>query len=363
MKIENVSVKTALCYAVLMIFLPHCLLSKGKKVPRPAWYPSPRAVYPVEKYLVTEVPGSGNSAEAAKTAAVNTLAGYVSTKVESALQTAYSAQQTSENGHIASKETTDVSRNINVGVAAKLYALETTDAYYDKSSKLWYVCAFIDRAKAFAMIRSEIDAARDKAIGFTSKAAEASDMFEALRIYGAAKSAGKEFLQKAAYGALFDEKRVSAEYASDIRTVSEIDSVTAQLKASNPMYLTVTGGTGNAIFAAVSTSLQEAGFIVSSKGGCPYNVTVAVDTNIDTADMGKAPESGEQLVLYSSAKGEMSLVISANGGVAFYTFATESKGGKVSAYTKSRVENKVCAALAETIRKELSQDFERFFRE
>lgn len=105
-------------------------------MPRPEWYPSPRAVYPVEKYLITEVPGSGNSAEAAKTAAVNALAGYVSTQVESALQTAYSAQQTSENGRaVSSKETIDVSRNINVGVAAKLYALKTTDAYYDKRTK------------------------------------------------------------------------------------------------------------------------------------------------------------------------------------------------------------------------------------
>lgn len=62
---------------------------------------------------MTEVPSSGSSAEAAKTAAVNALALYVSTQVESALQTAYSAQQTSENGRTTSKETTDISVTFN----------------------------------------------------------------------------------------------------------------------------------------------------------------------------------------------------------------------------------------------------------
>lgn len=143
-------------------------------------------------------------------------------------------------------------------------------------------------------------------------------------------------------------------------TVSEIDSNIERIKASNPMYLTVTGGTVNAIFAVVSASLQEAGFIVSGNGGCPYNVTVTVDMNIDTADMGKNLQSGEQLVLYSSAKVEMSLAISADNGASFYTFATESKVGKVSAYTKSKAENKVCAALSEAIRKELSQSLKKF---
>lgn len=50
-----------------------------------------------------------------------------------------------------------------------------------------YACVFIDRAKPFEMIRSEIDEASDKAIGFINKATEANDMLEALNIYGAAK--------------------------------------------------------------------------------------------------------------------------------------------------------------------------------
>lgn len=352
---------------VLVLCSASVATAKGKKMPLPDWYPSPRKAYPLSTYLVTEVPGKGESAEEAKTAAVNTLGGYVSTQVESSLKTNYEAHQETKNGHTSfNKETSNISRGINIGVAVKLYALETTDAYYDKATKSWYVCAFIDRAKAFEMIRTEVDAARDNFMGCYERAQEmaTSDVFAGIRQYGIAIKAGRALAEKAAYSSLFNEAATREEYADALRAAAGINGEIARLKTETALHLSVAGDVNNVVFAAVSDTLQGLGWTISDKSSldtCRYKVNVNVNKNIAGEDKGTDPDSGKQIVLYNSPRADVSLSIApAKGGAAVYTFSTTSKSGKVAAYTKSKAEAKVCTALAQTIREELPDNFDRF---
>lgn len=356
-------------YATLLLILPCSLSAKSKKQPKPDWYPEPTSVYSPNEYIVTRECESGKNAEAAKSAAIDALARYVSTQVQSSLKASqHSRQETSGGKTTAMKESYDIERDILTSTDVTLYALETTDAYYDKATKSWYCAAFINRERAFEMIRSDADAV---CVTFResyekAEAAAKSDMFTAIRQYGAAQIAGQKLLEKAAYASLFNNDAVRREWGDDIRDAQGIAAKVLQLKSSNPLSLTVAGDVNRMVFAAVQGVLQEAGFTVSDKSGCPYNVNVTVNTNIEAENKGDistgtvAPADGGGMVLYASRSSDVSLSIAPAGVAAVYTFTAMGDSGKVAAYTKSRVEAKVCTACAEAVKHQMGESFARF---
>lgn len=89
-----------------------------------------------------------------------------------------------------------------------------------------------------------------------------------------------------------------------------------------------------------------------------FNVDVTVNTNIVSEDKGN--DGNKQLTLYYSLKGNAVVSITPSGKAAVYIFSTTSKNGRIAAFTKSRVEAKVCASCAEALRNELSGNFEQF---
>lgn len=354
--------KFSAMFFVLCVAFSSFAFAKPKKMNKPDWYPAPRAVYSLAEYLVTEVPGSGNSEEQAKNAAVHSLASYVSTQVESKLQTQFTSEQQEENGRLTqNKQTTNVSKDITATTNVKLYALETTDAYYDKATKTWYVCAFINREKAFEMIKSEIDICLNSFYGFYNKAKIEKDVFSSIRQYEMASREGKEFLKKASYASLFNEKQVNETYKNDKKTASEVESVIKNLKVSNPLSVTVQNDTNNAIFAAVSSVFKDLGWSVSDKPKNPYLVTVTVDDGIVQENKGENPNGGGKMILYTSSIGNASLSIKdAKNDSVLYTFSASRPQGKISAYTEQKVKNKVCASLSNVISEQLANDFENF---
>lgn len=126
------------------------------------------------------------------------------------------------------------------------------------------LCGYINRERAFGMIRIDTDAV---CVTFRERyekdeAASMSDMFAAIRQYGTAQIAGRELLEKAASASLFNSDAARREWEDDMSDAQGVAAKVLQLKARNPLYLTIADDVSNMVFAAVQGVLQEAGFTV-----------------------------------------------------------------------------------------------------
>lgn len=345
----------ALALSAAIVMLP--LHAKAGRRQPPAWYPDPSAAYPSKRYIATTSTGSGKTAEEAKARAIDSLAAYISTQFESTTLYKSEISEESAGGRAArAKESSSLSQETFARSSARLFALETTEAWRDKSTKLWHVCAFINKEKAFAMIRGEVDSAEAKFNGLLGAAREEREMFAALRLYGAAREAAAGFMDKAAFCALFNEEKTRSVYGGSAEAAARIGEEERLLKSSNPIFVEASGDVGGAALSraadAAAAALQSAGFSVAAKKPCRYIARVSLLAGVARKDAGESID-GKPMSIFTSRSGSASVKIGEEGGESAIVFSAGEKIGKSAAYSESKAEEKFSAAAAASIKEGL----------
>lgn len=338
-----------------LIFLS-CASAPKEKAPQ--WVYDVHSVFPENEYLTTDFPGSGKSSDDAKTNAVEKLSQYISSQISSELISELSESQKLSDGKL--KEQTSfaaISSYTDIKSETNLYALETTSPYYDKRQKLWYVCAYIEKDKAFVKIQNELNITKKLFYDAYEKAADEKFFIQKLQFYKTAAEYGQKFAEQFEFGLLFTEK-VKQEYANDMNTVLGIPSEIQNLKSKFPVFLKVKNDNKNVILSSVAKILQDKDFyVIDFESSSSYVANVSV--NLQIKEEKDADENGKKLILYSVVP-EMPEIItfslSNRQNQDKYSCSFQIKIEKKASYIQENVLNAAYTETAEKLKTELSKN-------
>lgn len=348
---------------IIFLILSSFSCSSVPKNSAPDWIYNVHSVFSEEEYLATDLPGTGNSAENARTDAVGKLSQYINSQITSEITSEFSENQKIQNGKIKEQNNSSmISSYINIKSETNLYALETTSPYYDKNQKKWFVCAYINKDKAFAQIKNELDNSRTLFFNAYEKAGIGNDFIERLHLYKIADEYGQEYAQKYAYGLLFTEK-VKQEYGNDMNIVFGIPSEVQNLKSKFPIFIKVKNDNKNAILSSVAKVLQDKDFyVVDFESSSSYVANVNV--NFQIKEEKDVDENENNLILYSvvpEMPGIITFSLSNQQNQDKYSCSFQIEVEKKASYIKENVLNAVYTETAEKFKTELSKNLTEQF--
>lgn len=310
---------------LITLFLSSLTLSAKPK--EPEWVQNWRTVYPDTEYIAQR--GRADSEQTARTEAVAQIARYFQTSVNANLKTSIQSVTSGEKV----SETTTVVNDVDVMSQVELFAVETTDPYFNKKEKKWYCVAFIEREKAWNQYQPTIENAKSEFLSLKKNAEKETEPFTKCSLFGKSLKSGKTFLEKLEYARILNAKKEAA-YSDDRKAVSEIPAMIAGEKEKCTVFLEVSGDYGNIISSSLSQTLTKNGFKIAKKQAeANYTAHAEIENNANGNDP-------------ISVMPSLDLKIESKGGKTVYAVQVKTEK-KTIAYTLENAQKKSLPILAE----------------
>ncbi len=325
--------KQSVFACALLVLSAFAFAKKASKIP--AWVLDLQGEFPPKLYIA-QVARAGK-AKVAQSAAVEEISRYISTQVESNLETSLSIFS-DENSTIKNES---IKHTAQIVSNTKLFALRTTSPYYDKKSKEWICVAYIKRDEAWTAYKPTVEQAKSEFYEFLNKAKNSPPLESLVFFEGAAKK-GSEFLEALELAAILSPKEQVA-YSEDRAAVAKVPVLAKQARRACTVRLCVVGDYEDAVKKALLKAFKDLGLTVTENGF--YTVHAIVEQNLH----GNESEGFE---LYP----DMEVFIAQDGTKESEIFSAKIQE-KTFAWTKPRALQTAFSKLSQKIQEEFPSQF------
>ena len=268
-------IKTLLLTAVLLALpLLAAACASSPKEDAPLWSDENtlEQAYPSSSYIARI--GRASSAQAAESFADSELTRHF----EHSVQSVTSASQVMvNNASGTSKEEKSLERKVFVDSSMKLFALHHTQAWFEKKTKTYVVCSYLNREEAFSIYENQIKISRQNFEAFYNKAQDENNYLKKISALKDCIPAADSYLSVLSFAHTLYPKS-DANYEKDKETLTSIDSQIAQLKKSILFYMDIKGDSNNQIKDCLTNIFTKSGFTITETKS-PYIIKVLVDSD------------------------------------------------------------------------------------
>lgn len=318
---------------VLLVLSTFAFAKKASKIP--AWVLDLQGEFPPRLYIAQSA--RADKAKTAQAAAVEELSRYISTQVESNLETSLSIFS-DEN---STTKNESVSHTVRIISNAKLFALRTTSPYYDKKSREWICAAYIKRDEAWEAYKPKVEQSKSEFYEFLNKAKNSSPL-ESLAFFDGAAEKGAEFLEALELTAILSPKEQVA-YSEDRAAIAQVPVLAKQARLSCTVRLSISGDYEGAVKNALLKAFEDLGLTVAENGF--YTARAVVEQNLRGSD-------GEGFELYPAVQ-----VFIAQDGTKESAIFSAKVQEKTFAWTKPRALQTAFSRLSQKIQEEFPSRF------
>ena len=300
----------------------------------PLWLFDAEKAFPSKNYI--HAVGEGNSVSNAKNSALNELNAYF-------LQTVSSE---SFSKHFLTQKDSDFSENADVFITVnstsqnELILVQFTDSFFDRTSRRYYICAFINRNDAWNVLSRRMNTQILEYKSTYSAAQKEADDFKKILILEKCRKKYEDFSKLYQTALVIDSKK-AASFDDFIKSVTEDLSELNQLKNRIIFSIFTEGDRQNRIQNKIKELFSQNGFTVSSSNSSTYKVYAKISWN----------ESVFNEVYFS--KPQIEIVISKNQTV-LVSFSASCE--ELSAYNQ-RILERISVLKLEELLDEYFEDF------
>ena len=326
---------------LIIFFISMFLSCTTTRNSQPEWVDNYRVLFPESDYIVQR--GSGNHADEAKNKAIQAIAEYMNTQVQSRRVLNLKTTQIDDN----ITEEKQIENQIIVTSDIELLGLEYTESWKEPKTKIWYCVAYIHRETAWNLYEPQIRLKKNDFYAFYNKAQEEKEPFFRIRYYSEAKKSGKIFIDSLSYAQLFSEKLTNIKYRKDLEILSTINMLQEQTRQGCPIYILVQGDVSDIVYSSANEVLSDCGLIITKKQNqAVYEADVKIEYNQKMMN--------GMIVMSPSV---MLLLNGGNGSV--FSFSTSTN--RVNGLNENIVRTKACEEIAKIIEEKLLWDLNTSF--
>lgn len=295
----------------------------------PKWITDVEKVFPSEDFIRAD--GEGMSEGAAKNAAL----AEVTTYFGQTIKTEISAVQNTRQLNDVYKEKSDFVQNLNSSSKVDLFCVHYTQAWYNKKTGKYYVCAYIERDEMWQILEQKMDVISAEFNSVVQNSKSEKEPFKKLLILEEAKSIYEEYEQLYQMSLAVYPKRCrqyEAFLESSLKSFQELLVLKNQIVVSVQVY----GDRQNKVRTKICEVLTQKGIMISTE-----NLTSA-----NFALVASVIWNDSQLNSVYSSKPHLELTINGPQGVVFsYSGICE----KVASYNLQTTENLAFLRLEELL--------------
>lgn len=266
-KVKN---KVIFFLSLSILILVSCASTKEE---RPLWADdfTLEQVYPSSKYIARI--GYSELEKNSTAYADSELSSYFSRKVKSDV----TATQTLSDKKNESASDKTLTRTVNVQSVTELFAVNHTKPYFDKQSKKYICCAYINRQEAFASCEPKVQQAQKEFIALYNQAEKENDPFTKIKLLENCKPSAENYLSTLDFAHLLYEQGEN-KYISDRDLIGSIQEKIVNTKMNITMNVTVANDKDGKVSKKVSALLSNEGYVLTNKNYA-YSVEVDVEQN------------------------------------------------------------------------------------
>lgn len=258
---------------VLFAALTSLVISSAfaKKVTSPLWVSDAtiEQVYPTKDYIART--GYSQSADGAIAAADSELSSYFNRKIQTTVASRQSMTE-SDSSFIQRR----LERTTVVSSEAELFAVNHTEAWYDKKAKLYYVCAYIPRSEAMSIYLPKVESGRAELQSFLNLAQSQKDTIKKISHLFSALESGLKYEYTLAFAELLDPSSAE-QYSQDRALIAAIPSKIQALQQNLSVKIVMRNQEARQYEENVAYCAQKSGFQVSESG--EYTLELEVKPN------------------------------------------------------------------------------------
>lgn len=290
-------------------------------------------IFPEDLYLARC--GFGTDADEARLKADAELSNYFSSKVRSVIHAneEYSNSQTSVSDKTETKK--KLIRDIEVSSETELFALSHTEPFFEKKSKRYAVCAYINREKAWAVIEPKITQCAKKIEEIIRDSEQEIEPFSKVLLLNSAVKKFKGFYELY-FTTLMLVPKKAASFDSVITEIQNATVCRDKISRKIKIFINVHGDETNRVKTKMNEILSQQGFSVmetKKRKALDMEYFAIVDANTQIA------ENGGICTCYPQIR----VAIEGSSETAIVSWAKQIQ--KISSYTKDACERMALARI------------------
>lgn len=250
--------------------------STPKATEAPEWYTDRSSVFPDNKYIARV--GEGFNKKDSLADAEVQIGKYFGFNVKSTVSGSDTWSGNDKDGYTNNKTLND---EFEITLDTDLFAIEKTKPWYNADTETYFICAYIERAKAFEVYKPTLLKTRLNFAKLYKAANDESDFFKKINLLKSAQKAGDLFISQLNFAQLIMPSIYNS-FKKDVDAVANVQVLMKQAQNNAAMMISVTGDYGTKLNNFVSKVVADNGFIISNEN-YQYIVNVVVDNN-ETVD-------------------------------------------------------------------------------
>lgn len=261
---------------VTAIMLLSCATANSAKPP--PWTADVEASFPRSDFIAQK--GYGHDKKNAETDTLSAISRYFSMSISASAKETVSVTDQGSTSFIDSETF--------VSSQTKLFAVRSTEPWYNQSASQWETAAYIDRAEAWEIFEPNLRQKTDAFSAIYNEAEKQKEPFTKIMLYIQASGlAAKEELQQQLYFA--DALNpLGASFFSDIRAMlSEIPAKIEKNKTNAAIYVECENDYDGSVYAAVASTFSSAKFpVAKEKSNSVYTCLAVIGENAQKLNAG-----------------------------------------------------------------------------
>lgn len=246
----------------LLILVPAFMACTSNKVEeRPLWTDTftVNQVFPSDTF-VTGI-GKGKDSGIAIVNADADLAAYFVREITAERTGSQVMTSDDEDGHIQEK----LINTVTVKSQIDLAGVKRTDPWFDKKTKEYIVCSYLERKETWKKQEPVIAQAKENFYSFLNAAEREYDPFKKIDILKEAKSAAKDYEEKILFSELLYKQGCKA-YSSDRKVIAELDEKISSVARNVSFRVYLDSDTDSRLGKRIEKIVTDNGFNVSENG-------------------------------------------------------------------------------------------------
>ena len=318
--------------------------STPKATEAPDWFTDRDSEFPDSKYIARIGEGF-NKTESLADAEVQ-LGKYFGFNVKSTVSGSESWSGNDEDGYTNNKNLND---EFEITFDTELFAVEKTKPWYNADTETYFICAYIDRSKAFEMYKPTLLKTRLQFAKLYKAANDEIDFFKKVNLLKSAQKAGDIFIAHLDFAQLI-KKDVYSLFKQDVDAVSNVQVLLKQAQNNAAIKVSVNDDFGSKLYDFVSKVVSDNGFIVSNNKN-QYVINVDLDNN-------KLVDSSSGII---SITPSLTINLENNEGTdSSFTYTRNFETFK--AFHEETVEKKAWAAIEAELKDSFDREFKNFLK-
>ena len=296
------------------IVLSACLVMAASSVfakPKakdPDWFGNVNVVYPESRYIAESA--SGASGDGARNAAVELLAGFFSSSVQSMAADSKTRKGNDVPPVLSIKA---IPESVDLSSEVRLCGVEFSETYFVKKEKKYYCVAYIDREKIWSLYKPQVKAASEEFMA-TYKLGErnmARNSFLAAKYFSLSRPKADLFAARILIGKLFSPEAEKM-HEMEQRKANDLDATIKSVFANSAMTVDAKNDVNSMITAKAKEAFVSCGYTVSGAKTAPFTLSIEIKDNYEKSGNG-CSVSPEVTVSVLNKKGDAVYSYSASG--------------------------------------------------